>query len=105
MSVGPIMLIHCTDINKIGMTECVNWLGLILTTYVSFVSTCTGYCTLVVVSQMIIHFVCYNKYSVYKQRAARLGSQVNATIKVLHNKLLTKCKVDVCGLDKWGCFH
>jgi hypothetical protein len=40
------------------MTECVNWLGLIiLTTYVLFVWTCLGYFTLVVVSQMKKHFL------------------------------------------------
>lgn len=84
--------------NKTGMTECVNWLGLIiLTTYVLFVWTCLGYCTLVVVSQMKKHFVCYNTCSVYKPCAACLGSQVNATKKVLHNTLLSNCKVDVYG--------
>jgi hypothetical protein len=40
------------------MTEHVNWLGLIiLTIYVLFVWTCLGYCTLVLLSQMKIHFV------------------------------------------------
>ena len=58
---------------------------------------------LLYLSQMKIHFICC---SVYNPHAAPLGSQVNATITVLHNKLLLiNCKVDVSALDDWGCFH